>query len=70
MTKMDTAVIYDWVHWDPPHPYQVRTWRCFSFRMCLKKGQKEPAVISEVEDVFARPVGWHRTAIFLRIIPL
>ncbi|XP_023681911.1 1,4-alpha-glucan-branching enzyme [Paramormyrops kingsleyae] len=23
VTQMDTAVIYDWVHWDPPHPYQA-----------------------------------------------
>uniref|UniRef100_A0A665V042 1,4-alpha-glucan branching enzyme n=1 Tax=Echeneis naucrates TaxID=173247 RepID=A0A665V042_ECHNA len=23
VTQEDTAVVYDWVHWDPPQPYQI-----------------------------------------------
>lgn len=23
VTKEEKSIIYDWVHWDPPHPYVV-----------------------------------------------
>lgn len=34
VTKEEKSVIYDWVHWDPPHPYVV-SW--FFLLTCINK---------------------------------
>lgn len=37
VTREEKAVIYDWVHWDPPQPYIVSYKISFKNDFCLKK---------------------------------
>lgn len=35
VTKEEKAVIYDWVHWDPPNPYIVSYYLHFLTRLFI-----------------------------------